>query len=446
MKLERFVRRVDLPVPAEVAFAWHERPGALERLIPPWQSVRVVRSDEGIGDGCQVELRLRTGPVWRRWLAEHQDYDPPRAFRDVQRSGPFAYFSHLHLFEPEGPGKCRLEDHIEYKLPGGMLGSALGDRFVRAELERTFRYRHDTTAADLAAYARFADRPRLCVAVSGSTGLVASMLRPFLTTGGHEVRPLRRNAANRIETAPAAGCDAVVHLAGENIAAGRWTAAKKERIRASRADVTRTLCEALAAMERRPRVLVCASAVGYYGDRGDEVLDESSAPGEGFLSDVCRGWEAATRPAREAGIRVVSVRFGIILSPAGGPLAKMLTPFRLGFGGRLGNGRQYMSWISIDDAVGAIYQAIMDETLAGPVNVVAPNPVTNRELTAALGRVLRRPTLAAVPRAAARLAFGEMANELFFSSARVVPRRLTAAGYPFRHAELEAALRHVLGR
>jgi len=446
MKLEEFTRRIRLPVPVETAFTWHERPGAFARLIPPWQSVQFVNSEGGIRDGGFVEFRVKTGPVWRRWRAEHRDYDPPKQFRDVQLAGPFSYWDHLHRFEPEGPNACSLEDRIEYRPPGGLLGSVLGGDCLRRELERMFRYRHDTTAADLAAHAEFADRPRLRVAVSGSSGLVGSSLRAFLTTGGHEVQRLSRGADNRIEAGPAEGCDAVVHLAGENIAGGRWNESKKRRIHDSRVDMTRELCRSLAAMDQPPRVLVSASAIGYYGDRGDEVLDETKPPGDGFLADVCREWEAAAQPAVEAGIRVVHARFGIILSPAGGSLAKMLTPFRFGLGGKLGSGRQYVSWISIDDAVAAIQQAIMNETLSGPVNFTAPHPVTNAELTSTLGRVLRRPTIASVPRPAARLVFGEMADELFLSSARVVPEKLAANGYAFRQEHLEAALRHLLGR
>ncbi len=446
MKLDRFARHVELAVPVETAFAWHERPGALSRLLPPWQSVQVASSEGGIRSGDWVELRMKIGALQRRWRAEHRDYEPPRLFRDVQVVGPFAYWSHLHLFERQGPDACRLEDRIDYRLPGGFLGKACAGRYVRRELERVFRYRHDTTAADLAAHARYAERPPQTIAVSGSSGLVGSALGAFLTTGGHALRQLVRDASNRIDPAPADGCDAVIHLAGENIASGRWDQAKKERIRTSRVEVTRELCRGLAQLNRPPRVLVSASAIGYYGDRGDETLGETSEAGTGFLADVCRDWEAALEPARQAGIRVVPVRFGIILSPAGGPLAKMLVPFRFGLGGRLGSGQQYVSWISLDDAVGAIHHAIMDDNLDQPVNVVAPEPVTNAQLTAALGRVLRRPAFAPVPRPAARLAFGQMADELFFSSARVMPERLVAGHYAFRHESIEAALRHLLGR
>jgi hypothetical protein len=242
------------------------------------------------------------------------------------------------------------------------------------------------------------------------------------------------------------GVDAVVHLAGENIAAGRWTAARKEEIRRSRVEGTRRLSESLARLSRRPKVLVSASAIGFYGNRGDEILKEDSAPGSDFLAQVCRDWEAATDPASRAGIRVVHLRSGVILSPAGGALKKMLLPFKMGAGGRIGSGAQFMSWIAIDDTIGAIHHAIVTEPLQGPMNGVAPTPVRNAEFTRTLGRVLSRPAIAPMPAFAARLAFGEMANALLLASQRVMPTRLQASGYKFRYPELEGALRHLLGR
>ena len=242
------------------------------------------------------------------------------------------------------------------------------------------------------------------------------------------------------------GFDAVVHLAGESIAAGRWTKKKKQRIRDSRVTGTRLLAKALANVEQRPQVLVCASAIGYYGDRGDEVLDEQSAAGDSFLADVCQEWEAAADPARDNGIRVVHLRFGIILSRKGGALQKMLLPFWLGAGGVVGSGKQYWSWVSLDDVVGSIEYAMSDETLSGPVNCVAPDPPTNREFTKTLGEVLHRPTVLPVPALGAKLLLGQMAKELLLASTRVVPKKLQAAGYQFKFADLDAALRHALGK
>lgn len=294
------------------------------------------------------------------------------------------------------------------------------------------------------------------VAVTGASGLVGSTLLPLLSTGRHQVTRLVRRAAGEgeatwdpasgVEPSALEGVDAVVHLAGENIAAARWTAAAKQRIRDSRVQGTRVLSETLSRSPRPPKVLVSASAIGFYGNRGDEELTEDSAAGAGFLAEVVRDWEAATEPARAAGIRVVNLRFGVILSPRGGALAKMLLPFKLGAGGRVGDGRQYWSWISIDDAAGAIYHSMMADGLSGPVNAVAPHAVRNSEFTETLGRVLRRPTILPMPAFAARLALGEMADDLLLASARVIPRQLERTDYVFRQPTLELALRHVLGK
>jgi len=296
------------------------------------------------------------------------------------------------------------------------------------------------------------------ILVSGSHGLVGSALMDSLKGDGHELFALVRRAPRsdaEVEWRPERGSlalarlegmERVIHLAGESIASGRWTEKKKQRIRDSRVKGTTLLSEALANLSHPPRAFLCASAIGFYGDRGDEILTEESAPGNDFLAEVCVEWEQATAPAAEKGIRVVNLRFGIILSADGGALAKMLPPFRMGAGGRVGSGKQYMSWIALDDVVAAIKFALANDVFHGPVNVVAPNPVTNAEFTKALGKALSRPTLFPVPEFAARLAFGEMADALLLSSQRVKPRRLEDAGYPFQYSDLERALRHVLNQ
>jgi len=290
------------------------------------------------------------------------------------------------------------------------------------------------------------------VLVSGSSGLVGSALIPALANAGHtEVRLVRRGpAANEIRWDPGGvesgtleGFDAVVHLAGESIA-GPWTAAKKGRIRDSRVQGTSTLAAALARTGRPPKVMVCPSAIGIYGNRGDEVLREESAPGSDFLAEVGKQWEAATEPAAKAGIRVVSLRIGVVLSPRGGALARMLPPFRMGAGGRIGRGRQWMSWITLDDIVGVIQHVLATDSLRGPVNAVAPNPVTNAEFTRALGEVLRRPTIFPLPAFIVRLMFGEMGEALLLGSQRVDCGKLLGSGYRFRHPELKPALEQML--
>lgn len=455
MTREVFVRRETLSVPADEAFRWHERPGAFERLVPPWERIELVEETGGVRDGARVVLRMHAGPLSLRWVAEHEGYTEGREFRDVQVEGPFRDWEHTHRMEPRADGTSVLEDRVEYALP---FAARLAGGAMRRRLERTFAYRQRTTRDDLAAHAATKGRTSMQIAITGASGLVGETLVAFLTTGGHGVRRLVRAGrkppgsvawdpdAGTIDAAGLDGTDAVVHLAGEGIASGRWTDERKRRIRESRVKGTRLVAETLAAMPRKPRVLVSASAVGFYGARGDEGLDESSAPGTGFLADVCGEWERAADPARAAGIRVVHLRFGVVLSRKGGALAKMLTPFKMGLGGRLGSGAQWMSWISLDDAIGAVLHALANDAVAGPVNAVAPNPVTNASFTKTLGGVLGRPTILPMPAFAARLAFGEMADHLLLTGQKVLPRRLLETGYRFRHPSLEEALRHLMGR
>ena len=295
------------------------------------------------------------------------------------------------------------------------------------------------------------------IAITGSTGLVGLALKSKLIDNGHSITSIGRRRANgddshvtwdpaksQLDAQPLNGCDAVVHLAGENIASARWSDTMKARIRDSRVGGTRLLSESLAKLSSPPKVLVAASAIGFYGDRGDEMLSEDSPPGDDFLAEVCQQWEDAANPLHDVGTRIVHLRIGVVLAKEGGALEKMLTPFRLGVGGVVGNGRQYWSWIAIDDVVGAIQHAIVHETVTGPVNTVAPDPPTNREFTKALGKVLGRPTIFPMPAFVAKIMLGEMAESLLLASTRVSSQKLIESGYKFQHRELEGALRHLL--
>ncbi len=459
MKTRVFAKRSKIHASAETVFAWHARPGAIERLSPPWDPLRVVQKTDGIAVGAEVTMKLKAGPIPYTWRARHIDYAQNRMFRDIQIEGPFAKWEHTHLFEKAGNAASFLEDRIEYALPAHPLGTVLLDRFVRKKLKRIFTYRHHTIEADLALYRSRPSPDPLRLLVSGASGLIGSALIPFLSTGGHTVfrlvrrPPLPQNneifwnpEAGTLDPADMEGIDGIIHLSGENIGKQRWTQEKKRRILESRLQTTGLLAKTFAKMPEPPNVFVCASAIGYYGNRSDSMMTESDEPGRDFISEVCRQWEAAAAPAAARGVRVVFLRIGIVLTPQGGALARFLPIFQAGLGGRIASGNQYMSWIAMDDLLGAIYYALADPGLNGPVNSVSPNPVTNAVFSNTLAKVIGRPAALPVPAKAIERIFGQMGKETVLSSTRVAPRRLNAAGYRFRHPDLESALRHVLGR
>ncbi|GFG64079.1 nucleoside-diphosphate sugar epimerase [Mycobacterium kubicae] len=438
--------------PRDEVFAWHTRPGAFTRLSPPWQPMKLVTEAESVEDG-RATLAL---PGGLRWVAEHQadSYDPPRRFVDAIGGDGLASlparvavnWRHTHEFEEVGTDQTRVIDRVATPVP------------ARA-LRPMFAYRHRQLADDLAAH-RLAAAHGLApatIAITGSSGLVGSALAAFLSTGGHRVIRLVRGAPNgsaerRWDTddpdpALLAGVDAVIHLAGASIA-GRFTDKHRKAIRDSRIGPTRRLAEAVALTPNGPRALISASAIGYYGyDRGDATLTEDSERGDGFLADVVVDWEDATSAAEQAGVRVVRVRTGIVQSPRGGTLRLMRPLFGAGLGGRLGAGRQWLSWIGIDDLIDVYHRALWDTDLSGAVNAVAPQPVRNSDYTRTLARVLRRPAVLPVPPLGPRILLGQQgARELALASQRVLPERLTRTGHRFRQPDLQSALRHLLGR
>ncbi|AQT82742.1 TIGR01777 family protein [Mycolicibacterium litorale] len=437
--------------PLDEVFDWHTRPGAMRRLVPPWQPMRVVAETESLADGRAV-LGL---PGGLRWIARHDPsgYDPPHQFVDVLSSDGLltlpprliGWWRHTHRFSAAGPGATRVHDQVDTTVPGAALRS-------------TFAYRHRQLADDLAAHrdAEQAGAGRLAVAVTGSSGLVGTALTALLTTGGHRViRLVRRDPARPDErrwepSDPAAdllaGVDAVVHLAGASIA-GRFTDAHRAAIRQSRVEPTRRLAELAAAAGPGLRAFVSASAVGIYGyDRGDAVLCEDSTRGDGFLADVVADWEAATTPAADAGVRTVTVRTGIVQAAAGGTLRLLRPLFAAGLGGRLGSGKQWLSWIGLDDLLDIYYRAVYDTRLAGPVNAVGPNPVRNSEYTRVLAATLHRPALLPVPSIGPRVLLGgQGARELAEADQRVLPTKLQGLGHRFRHPTVGDALAHQLG-
>lgn len=446
----------DFPFSVETLFAWHKNPSAFDRLAPPWQDIRVLDRSGGIEDGGRLIMELRLGPIKQRWVAEHRDYIENRQFCDVQVEGPFAAWTHFHRLDDLGENRSRLRDQIEFSPPLGPVGS-LGEGVIRSMLTRLFRFRHARTEHDIVRHIAFADRARMRIAVSGASGLIGGALSTFMQGGGHTIYLLTRarddanpNAIHwdpvrgLIDAAALENMDAVIHLAGENIASERWTTNVKDRIRRSRVDGTGLLARTLARLNQPPQVFISASAIGYYGHR-DEPVDEDSPAGKGFLAEVCQQWEAAAEPAREAGIRVVHPRIGMVLARQGGALAKMLTPFSLGMGGPVGSGEQGMSWIALDDLVGLIHFLLYQEAIEGPVIAAATTPVSNREFGQTLGRVLKRPAIAPLPTLAVETLFGEMGRELLLSGQRAISRKLPTSGFEFLHSTLESALSAELG-
>jgi uncharacterized protein (TIGR01777 family) len=430
--------------PDEV-FAWHSRPGAITRLMPPWQPVRVAREAPSVRDGVAV-LAL---PAGLRWVAGHDPggYDPPRQFADVLRPplGAALRWRHTHQFAP-APGGTLVVDVVDTPIPGRALRPMFG-------------YRHRQLAADLAVHARTREvcPEPLTVALTGSSGVVGSALAALLTTGGHRVirlvrRPPRDDGEREWrpddpDPGLLADVDAVIHLAGAPIG-GRFTPERKQAIWSSRIGPTRALATLAARSPGRVRAFVTASAVGFYGaDRGDEILTEASDRGDGFLADVAAAWEDAAEPATAAGIRTVQVRTGIVQTPRGGMLRLLYPVFEAGLGGPLGDGTGWLPWIEIDDLLDVYLRAVTDPSLNGPVNAVAPEAEPQAEYARALGRALGRPALIPVPAAGPQLLLGaEGARELALASQLVRPSVLSASGHSFRYPSLEGALRHVLGR
>jgi uncharacterized protein (TIGR01777 family) len=444
-----------MPASADEVFAYHARPGAFRRLAPPWQRLE-VREETGDVTAGRVAFDVWFGPVRRHWVAEMGSAMPGRQFVDRQVEGPFAAWEHVHRFVPVDDQRSELRDHIEYSLPAGSLTDALGEGQARKTLSRLFGFRHERTRHDLQRHAVWSDKPRLTVAIAGASGLIGSHLADYLTTAGHRVvRLVRRSGARpgEIPWDPASGAlyhgalegvDVVVNLTGVSLLSV-WTASRKKAILESRVQATRTLAEAITRMDTPPAVFISNSGVNAYGSGDGDVVTEQSPFGEGFLAEVCRAWEAAAQPVTSAGVRLVTPRFGMVVTAAGGVLTPMLPVFRAGIGGRVGSGDQYWSWVALDDLLAALEWSMHDEELSGVVNVTAPEPPTNREFTETLGRVLHRPTSLVAPSFVVHRVPG-VGDEMMLGSVRAIPAVLEDRGFRFAFPTLEGALRYELGR
>ena len=452
-----YIKRTKINTPVETLFSWHERNGAISRLTPPWAPLKMVaRKGSGIQKGVKVTFRLSLFKIPMTWEAEHIDYQKNKLFKDRQIKGPFSKWEHTHRFMPDGKGCSIMEDKVEFKLPFGILSRPFY-RLAKKEFERMFSYRHRVLKYDLEHYVDRTKKKRILV--SGASGTIGGTLVPFLETCGHEVIRLVRKKSNLLDNElfwdpsrgvldlkKAGAVDAVINLNGVDISKGRWTSKQKKRILDSRTLPTRLLVKKIKNLDPKPGVFISASAIGFYGENKDKILNETAGMGNCFISEVCRQWENAALPAGKAGIRTIHLRTGVVLTPAGGALKRMELPFKTGCGVKLSHGRQYMSWISMEDAVSGILYILNNEKIKGPVNLTAPNPVTNKEFSETLARVFSKKVFFTIPGFLALALWGQMGKETLLASARVRPEKLLSNGFSFQHETLFPALKDMLGR
>jgi hypothetical protein len=451
----------------DTTFAWFEHEGSFRRLMPPWEVAQEVRADDSLEVGSQRVFKFPApgAPfINLTWVAEHTGYDKPNYFADTMVKGPFWKWDHDHYLKEEN-GVTTVVDDVTYSVPFGPLGmlvdKVLGGSLVTGRISSMFKAREFRLKRDLDNHAKFLDMPRKKILVVGSSGLIGTQLVAFLDTGNHEVWRLVRRVADsnkneiswnpdkgEINAKELEGFDVIIHLGGVGIGDKRWSKKRKAAIRDSRVNSTELLSKTLASLEDKPDLFMMASAIGYYGNRGDEELDESSTSGEDgyFLTDVCKAWENSANPAKDAGIRTVHMRTGIVISAVGGALGKMLLPAKMGGGGPIGSGKQWMSWISMDDQIYSMYHLMMSDGVSGEYNLTAPNPVRQKQFAKDLGRVLRRPAFAPLPGFMMKIMFGEMGARLTLDSQRVLPKNLQDSGYEFIHTDLQSALSDSLGK
>lgn len=436
-------------------YRYHARPGALQRLIPPWENTSVISSDNSLQPGSLVQLKMHAGKIGFTYTAEHTANIPDNMFVDIQKKGPLSHWEHSHYFYDEDDGS-RLHDIIEYALPLHPLLPKGIVKKVNTMLFRMFRHRERQLHHDLDRHALYSTSP-MKILISGASGVIGSHLVPFLTTGGHEIyRLVRRTpipnnneifwnpAHNYIDTESIPEIDCVIHLAGEYIGLGRWSKARKKRVMQSRIDGTTLLAKTAAHLSPKPRVFISSSATGFYGHKGNKIITEESGKGQSFLANICSEWENAANRATKAGIRTVILRMGVGLSSRGGALCK-LADAPAGIVKSFGSGNQFFSWISMDDLISAILHCMQKPSISGPVNIVSPNPVTNTCMNESAARLLRKPLLPSVPAPVLKILFGQMANELLLASCKAYPAKLLESGFSFSHPSFDDALKCQLG-
>ncbi|MDQ8186917.1 TIGR01777 family oxidoreductase [Pelagicoccus sp. SDUM812002] len=440
-----------MPCSAQELFDWHGSPGAFGRLAPPWQYMEVLREDPGLTEGKRIELKMGTPLGKREWHARHTQCELGKSFTDVQEKGPFKSWTHRHVFEPRGLGESDLVDSIEYEMPIGEIG----DSIVSGQLKKSFAFRHWITRRDLELKRALPDFRTLKVAITGGSGFLGTQLKHLLGAQGHEVFVVTRSkdsdsdirwdpAEGEIELSRLEGLDAIVHLAGESLTSGRWSEERKKRLWSSRVDTTDFLVDAIGRLERPPSVLLSGSGIGIYGSDPEKIFTEEAARGEGFLAELCEAWEAAASRAETVDTRVCFLRTGVVIDPRGGALEKMLPAFKFGAGGPLGDGQQWFPWVALEDWIGAVNWLLLARGAKGPVNLVAPGVVRQKEFARILGKALSRPSFLPAPKFALRTLLGEMADAALLSSIHAKPNQLETLGYPFAFAKLDELFSKVL--
>jgi len=455
VKIHHYQKKTRIQVPVETAFSWHEKQGAIERLTPPWEQIIIISRSGGIKEGEQTYFKVKVGPLWIKWFAHHIEYEKNSMFTDIQRYGPFLFWEHKHRFHPDGDHAFILEDNLRFRLPFSLISNIVALKSVKKRLNRMFEYRHTVTQNDLIHMSHYGNNHN--IVITGASGVLGSALVPFLRTQGHTVKRMVRTSPRQndeaywnpyhqeIDKEAFENVDTVIHLAGEYIGEGRWTPKKKKRIIGSRVKGTQFLAHTLCNLKKPPKTFICASAIGYYGNRGDEILTESSSKGDDFISEVCEQWEKAAEPAIDAGIRVVFLRIGVVLTPRGGALERLIPIYRTGFGMTFGDGDQVISWISEDDFLGVVNHVIHHKKLSGPINVTAPNPVSQRDFSKSLANAFNLPISIRIPKWAITPIYGQMGNEVILSGNYAIPDKLSSTNYSFIHPKLDNAFHHLLG-
>lgn len=461
--MAKFTHQADHTASKEEIWNWYNSKGAFRRIMPEWEGIIPVNAGALVDDDETI-FKVSLGPIKQKWVAKHHSVIPGEQFADRMMRGPFGAWNHVHKFESVSDNVTTILDDVEYKLPVHFLTGWSAGITVLPRMRQMFKYRSTRVTNDLNHIQATSDKPRQRVLVSGSTGMIGLQLCAFLEAAGHEVHRLMRlttklpadvdsqqvirwnDQTGEILEGDMNGFDTIIHLAGAGIGDKRWSKKRKKLIRDSRVIPTRNLSEVMANLENPPKSFLSGSAIGFYGNRGTEVLDESSSPGDDYLADLCGQWEDASKAAEEAGIRVVHLRSGIVVSPLGGALSKLLLPAKMGAGGPVGGGKQMQSWISLDDEVYAIHHLMVNESSEGPYNLTAPNPVSQKQFARVLGRVLRRPGFMPLPGFMIKIMFGEMGKKLVLEGQNAVPNRLLESGFEFTYTELESCLRNCLGK